>query len=582
MVETVAEELDELLDDAALAQHLRAGQHQVGGRDALFQAALQSEADHLGDDHGDRLAEHGGLGLDAADAPAEHGEAVDHRRVAVGADAGVGERLLHLGARLRPDGLREILEVHLMADAGARRHDLEVVEGRAAPAQEFIALLVALVLDFDVLLERVGRAEVIDHHRVVDDEIDRHQRIDLRRVTAHRLHGVAHGGQIDDAGDAGEVLQEHAGWAIGDLGLGGLGFQPFCAGSDVGGLDGAAVLVAQQVLEQHLERERQLRDPGQAVFLGVRQRKILVALRADRQRLAALEAVERGGDEAHGVALLNRLAACGCRDPGRECTAMGLTGIGWPPGGCGPYKAQASGPPRARCDLPTSFAPGVRPGCPRPSQIRMHLRVDSLTSERGGRIIIDGLSLDIAGGEALILVGPNGAGKTTFLRTLAGFIRPVSGRVTLDGGLPDTPVGEQCHFVGHQDAVKAALTVHENAAFWSRYMAGAASDAPAGTVKAALARLGIAGLADIPAAYLSAGQRRRLALTRLLVARRPVWLLDEPSVSLDADGLRTLADMVAGHVTAGGIVVAATHVDLAITGARELRLGQRTHAVDAA
>ena len=270
-----AEELDELADHALLAQHLRDGQHQVGRRDAFLQLAGEAEADDLRQQHGDRLAEHRGFRLDAADAPAEHAEAVDHRRVAVGADAGVG--IGHDGAVLvlRPDGLAEIFEVHLVADAGAGRHDAEVLERLLAPFQEAVALAVALVLLLDIVGEGDRRAELVDDHRVVDHQVDRHQRVDLLRVAAERHHGVAHGRQVDDGGNAGEVLHEHARRAVGDLLAGrALVGEPVAHGLDVLPGDGLAILVAQQVFEQHLHREGQARDAGQAVLLGLREAEI--------------------------------------------------------------------------------------------------------------------------------------------------------------------------------------------------------------------------------------------------------------------------------------------------------------------
>ena len=144
---------------------------------------LELEADHFGQQHRQRLAEHGGLRLDAADAPAEHGEAVDHGGVAVGADQRVGkgdfDRLAVALLLRRPDGLGEIFEIDLMADAGAGRHDAEVGEALLAPFQEPVALLVLLVFARHVLAERLAGAEIVDHDRMVDDEVDRHQRIDL-------------------------------------------------------------------------------------------------------------------------------------------------------------------------------------------------------------------------------------------------------------------------------------------------------------------------------------------------------------------------------------------------------------------
>ena len=173
-----AVELDELADHAVLAQHLGDREHQVGGGRALRQLADQLEADDPRDEHRHRLAEHRGLGLDAADAPAEHAEAVDHRGVRVGADERVG-----VGLTPSPleDDAGEVLDVDLVHDAGARRHDLEVVERGLAPAQELVALLVALVLQLDVALEGVRRAEQVGDDRVVDDQLGRRQRVDLRR-----------------------------------------------------------------------------------------------------------------------------------------------------------------------------------------------------------------------------------------------------------------------------------------------------------------------------------------------------------------------------------------------------------------
>ena len=216
MVEAVAVVFDEFLHHAALAQHLRAGEHEVGGGHAFLQAALEAEADHLGDDHGDRLSQHGGLGFDAAHAPAEHAQRVDHGGVAVRADARVGVGLRG-PAVLGPHGLCQVFEVDLVTDAGAWRHHAEIVEGARAPAQELVALLVALVFDLDVLLEGVGRAEEIDLDGMVDDEVDGHQRIDLGGIAVQVAHGIAHGGQVDDRRHAGEILHQHARRPVGDL-----------------------------------------------------------------------------------------------------------------------------------------------------------------------------------------------------------------------------------------------------------------------------------------------------------------------------------------------------------------------------
>ncbi len=219
VVEAGAVELHELADDALLAQHLRDGEHEIGGGGALGELARELEADDLGDQHRERLTEHRRLGLDPAYAPAEHGEAVDHGGVGIGADERVGIGDFRAVLVLGPDRLRQVFEVDLVADAGARRHHREIVEGRLAPFQEGVALAVALVFEGDVVGEGLRGAELVDDHRVVDDEIDRHQRVDLLRVTAERHHGVAHRREIHHGGHAGEVLHQHARGPEGDLGL---------------------------------------------------------------------------------------------------------------------------------------------------------------------------------------------------------------------------------------------------------------------------------------------------------------------------------------------------------------------------
>ncbi len=193
------------------------------------------------------------------------------------------------------------------------------------------------------------------------------------------------------------------------------------------------------------------------------------------------------------------------------------------------------------------------------------LIVNNLEAARGTRTIFHGLNLAVEAGEALTLIGPNGAGKTTLLRCLAGFLRPVSGTVRLDGGDEERSVGEQCHYIGHLNGVKPALTVSENLAFFARFL----GDHPEATANAA-ERLMLANLKDIPAAYLSAGQKRRLGLARLLCAERPLWLLDEPAVSLDDASQEILAAIVGEHLADGGILVAATHTPLGWSEAKTL------------
>lgn len=203
----------------------------------------------------------------------------------------------------------------------------------------------------------------------------------------------------------------------------------------------------------------------------------------------------------------------------------------------------------------------------------MRLTAENIVVRRGTRIVIDGLSFEAASGRALLLTGPNGSGKTTLLRTIAGFLSPEAGKIDLIGGDDDAELGEQAHFVGHANGIKSSLSVGENLSFWCEYLGGAA-DRPArrARIDDTLERLNLLSLEDIPAAYLSAGQKRRLGLGRLLVADRPLWLLDEPTVSLDAPSVTLLAGIVKEHLAGGGLVLAATHLPLGFEDASELRL----------
>lgn len=196
------------------------------------------------------------------------------------------------------------------------------------------------------------------------------------------------------------------------------------------------------------------------------------------------------------------------------------------------------------------------------------LTADALTCQRGGRIVFSGLSFSAQGGEAVQVTGPNGSGKSSLLRLIAGLVRIEAGTLRLDGGDAEATVGEHCHYCGHQDAFKATLTVAENLAFWTAFLGGGGRPADE-----ALERLGIGHLARLPAGYLSAGQRRRLALARLLTVARPVWLLDEPTAALDAASQKVLAGIMADHVAAGGLVLAATHGPLGLP-TRELKIGR--------
>ncbi len=183
-----------------------------------------------------------------------------------------------------------------------------------------------------------------------------------------------------------------------------------------------------------------------------------------------------------------------------------------------------------------------------------------LTCVRAGATIFSDLSFSLPPGGAVVLRGPNGSGKSSLLRLAAGFLAPAEGELRWEGEeLHDDPDGHRArtHFVGHLDAVKAGFTVAENLAFWGRFLTG--SDA---AVAAALDRFGIGNLAEVPARLLSAGQRRRLALARLLLGWRPLWLLDEPTVALDAPSVEVLGEVVAEHRRRGGLVMAAIHVEV--------------------
>ena len=197
----------------------------------------------------------------------------------------------------------------------------------------------------------------------------------------------------------------------------------------------------------------------------------------------------------------------------------------------------------------------------------LRLSASGLGCIRGSRSIFEDVNLELSSGQALALVGPNGSGKSSLLRLIAGLLRPSGGRIELAGGKPEHTVAEQAHYLGHLDALKPSLTVAENLAFWVRYLRGDIA-----TLLSALPDVGLGGLADLPAAYLSAGQRRRLSLARLIAVPRQIWLLDEPTSALDAAGQERLADLMRQHLATGGLIVAATHGPLGIE-AKELRLG---------
>jgi heme exporter protein A len=186
---------------------------------------------------------------------------------------------------------------------------------------------------------------------------------------------------------------------------------------------------------------------------------------------------------------------------------------------------------------------------------------------RGGREVFARLSFEAASGEALAVVGPNGSGKTSLLRLIAGLLAPVRGSIVLEGGDAELTLAEQAHYLGHRDALKPALSVAENLNFWRDFLGGAKTDPTE-----SLATVELDHAAHLPAAFLSAGQRRRLSIARLLSVQRPVWLLDEPTNALDTDGQKMFATLMGNHLSRGGLIIAATHTPLGIT-ARTLRVG---------
>lgn len=193
----------------------------------------------------------------------------------------------------------------------------------------------------------------------------------------------------------------------------------------------------------------------------------------------------------------------------------------------------------------------------------MRLTASGISCTRGGRRLFTGLSFSLAGGELLLLSGPNGSGKTSLLRQIAGLLPIESGSIACEGFERE----EDTHFVGHLAAIKDALTVSENLSFWT----GVYGADEAGIVSA-LARLKLAKLSSLPARVLSAGQRRRLALARLVAIPRKLWLLDEPDTALDAEGRATLLEIIAAHRAQGGMIVMASHGTLNVSPSREISL----------
>ena len=198
----------------------------------------------------------------------------------------------------------------------------------------------------------------------------------------------------------------------------------------------------------------------------------------------------------------------------------------------------------------------------------MRLTGVGLACRRGERDVFAGVSFAVASGEALTISGRNGAGKSSLLRMIVGLLPIAGGRLALEGGDPELNVAEQAHYLGHQDALKGSLSVAENLHFWAGFFGLRSAD-----LRSSLDTVGLGGLTDLPAAYLSAGQRRRLSIARLIAVPRSIWLLDEPTSTLDTAAQERLTELMGAHLAGGGLVLAASHGPIGLAGAADLRLG---------
>ncbi|MGV1872404.1 heme ABC exporter ATP-binding protein CcmA [Agrobacterium rosae] len=203
----------------------------------------------------------------------------------------------------------------------------------------------------------------------------------------------------------------------------------------------------------------------------------------------------------------------------------------------------------------------------------MLLTAENLAARRGEDLIFMNVSFKLTGGQALVLTGPNGSGKSTLLRVIAGLLQPETGTVKIAGeGIEsDTRAYEASHYLGHRNAMKQELSVFENLDFWREFL-GDFSGGKSVAIEKAAEIVGLAGITHLPFGYLSAGQQRRFAMAKLLVAWRPVWILDEPTAALDASADVMFTGLVEAHLADGGIVIAATHQPLGLEGAQELRM----------
>lgn len=202
----------------------------------------------------------------------------------------------------------------------------------------------------------------------------------------------------------------------------------------------------------------------------------------------------------------------------------------------------------------------------------MRLVASGLAGERGGEIIFSGVDISLGEGEGIVITGPNGSGKSTMLRVIAGLLEPAEGEVRLDDPPYDFPTLESAlHYLGHQNAMKPALSVRENLEFWQSFHGHAHLPIPE-----ALEMVGLETIGHLPFGYLSTGQRRRIAIAKLLVSYRPVWLLDEPTAGLDKASERQFAALMEAHMDDGGLIIAATHIPLGLENVRSFDMAEHT------
>lgn len=198
----------------------------------------------------------------------------------------------------------------------------------------------------------------------------------------------------------------------------------------------------------------------------------------------------------------------------------------------------------------------------------MKLVIDKLSGERAGRMIFSNISFSLNKGEAIIVTGKNGSGKSTLLRVIAGLLPAVSGSLTFEGIDENTErPSEMMHYLGHLNALKPALSVSENLIFWQKYCA-----IPLMDVDNALEAVALPGIGHLPAAYLSAGQKRRVAIARLLVSFKPLWIVDEPTSALDSASETLFSTLVDNHLASGGMAIAATHKPLGVAKTKSLNM----------